>query len=487
MLTAKRLRIFAGLLTLVVYATFLLRNLSYSVGGPDTSGYMNEAKMIAAGHMTLPVDLVHTLKLDDSWLYAFMPYGFAPSPGGRMHPTYPPGLPMHLAVAGLIGGWRHAPFFLMPLAATGVLALLFAIARKLELPFSLSVAAPAILGFFAPFLWHAVQPASDVLATFWTLAAIYCCLEAFDRPWMATLAGASFAISVWVRPTNILLVFACILAMRCRPKLLLRAAIAALPFAFALMWWNTLQYGSAFRTGYGGVLESLSWQGAAYAGPEYIRSLATMLTPVVFPVGLAVVFDHRAGSWTRWMLIVWFVPFFVFYCFYGFWNGWVCLRFLLPAIPALILGALVMIRDAVDHLRNTAASAVGAALVIWLCSVPLRFSRKDGVIDVLPHLEEGYPHAVHWAERQLPPQSIVVTGVLSGAFLNYAHRSIARYDQLNDDQFQLLRAYAGNAGLRWYAVVGDDEIDQARLEKRLKGKWTAIGHLETVTLYRLDS
>src|SRR5205823_1865805 len=142
-LTAKRLGILAGVVALVAYTTFLVSNLSYAAGGPDTSGYMNEAKMIAAGHMTLPVDLVRTLKLDDSWLRDFMPLGFAPSPGARMHPTYPPGLSVHLAMLGLIGGWQRAPFFLGPFAAAGALAFLFAIARKLELPLLLSAAAAA--------------------------------------------------------------------------------------------------------------------------------------------------------------------------------------------------------------------------------------------------------------------------------------------------------------------------------------------------------
>ena len=486
-MTAKRLEILAGVAALVAYTTFLVFNSSFSMGGPDTSGYMNEAKMIAAGHMTLPVDLVRTLKLDDSWLGDFMPLGFAPSPGARMHPTYPPGLPVHLAMVGGIGGWQRAPFFLIPVAAAGALAFLFAIARKLELPLLLSAAAPAILGFLPPFLWHAVQPASDVLATFWSLVAIYCCLDASRRPWMAMLAGVSFAVSVWVRPTNVLLALACALAMRCRPKLLVRAAIAALPLALLLMWWNSIEYGSAFRTGYGDVIGILSWEGAATAGPEYVRFLVQMLTPVVFPIGLFVVFDRRAGSWTRWTLIGWFVPFFVFYCFYGFWDGWPCLRFLLPAIPALILGALLLIRDGVRQFRNETAYVVAAGLVIWMCIAPFHSARELAVFEELPRLEAGYPKYVSWAERQVPKRSIVVTGVLSGSFLYYANRGIARYDQLNDEQFQLLRAYAGNAGLPWYAVVGDEEIDHASLEKRLKGKWTAIGRLEPFTLYRLDS
>ncbi|HEY3055151.1 MAG TPA: hypothetical protein VGK31_04370, partial [Thermoanaerobaculia bacterium] len=79
-----------------------------------------------------------------------------------------------------------------------------------------------------------------------------------------------------------------------------------------------------------------------------------------------------------------------------------------------------------------------------------------------------------------------VSGVLSGPFLYYANRSIVRYDQLNDERFQLLRAYAGDAGLPWYAVVGDGEIDFEGLQQRFRGRWAIVDRFETFTVYRLD-
>ena len=129
--------------------------------------------MIASGQRTVPIDLVRVMKLDDSWLGTFTPLGFAPADRGRMHPTYPPGLPMHLALAGIVGGWRHAPFLLIPIFAVASLALTFAIGRRLDLPVLLAAVAPVAIAFLPPFLLHAVQPASDVLAMFWALAAIY--------------------------------------------------------------------------------------------------------------------------------------------------------------------------------------------------------------------------------------------------------------------------------------------------------------------------
>ena len=486
---SERWIVIGGAIALLIYALFLLRNLSYAVGGPDTGGYFNEAKLITEGRTTRPVVLVRELGLDDSWLGFFMPLGFAPSPHASMHPTYPAGLPFHLAAAALIGGWKHAPYYVAPLAAIGCAFFMFAVGRKLGLSPLTSVAGAFALVTLPPFLWHAVQPASDVLATFWALAAMWCALESAERPWLAFAAGVAFAIGVWVRPTNVLLGLAIAFAFRIQIKRLALAVSGALPFAIALMLWNARLYGSPLRTGYGGFFDQVSWAGMLYAAPLHAEWLMRMLTPLAFPIGLFVVFDRAAGAWTRWMLMAWFTAFFVFYSFYGFFDGWICIRFLLPAIPALIIGVLLIVRDVYRFAarRFPPASAVAAvALTIFICAAPVRSTIDLNILPVLPQMEKPYPRLVRWAESLLPKRAVVITGVLSGPFVYFMDRGIARYDQLNDERFQTLRAYAANAGLPWYAVVADDEIDDASFRQRFRGQWTVVSRLENFTLYRLD-
>jgi hypothetical protein len=215
-----------------------------------------------------------------------------------------------------------------------------------------------------------------------------------------------------------------------------------------------------------------------------------MLTPAVFPFGLLVLFDRRENFWMRWTLITWFVPFFVFYSFYGFFDSWPSVRFVLPAIPALILGALILVRDlrlALPKLPNVVAAMAAAALVLWMCITPLRSAAALGVFEVMPHMEGGYPQYIRFAESYLPKRCIAISGVLSGAFLYYADRGIVQYEQLDDVHFQQLRAYAGNAGLSWYAVVAEEEIDQAALQKRFRGTWTMVARMDSIVIYRLDS
>ncbi|MFP5246912.1 MAG: hypothetical protein ACLGH0_09475 [Thermoanaerobaculia bacterium] len=62
-----------------------------------------------------------------------------------------------------------------------------------------------------------------------------------------------------------------------------------------------------------------------------------------------------------------------------------------------------------------------------------------------------------------------------------------RWDRLDADRFMLLRAYAGNADRRFYALLQDGEVTHAEFLRRLPGVWTPIGRNRDVTLYRLDS
>jgi hypothetical protein len=484
----NRIVLIAGAIAIAAFAVYLRRNLSFAAGGPDSGGYMNEARMIAEGRMTRPAELVRLFGLDDSWLGNFMPLGFAPSKGAAMHATYPPGLPFHLALAARIGGWKHAPFYIAPLAAIGCVILMVALGKRLGIPLLLSFAGAAILAALPVFLWHAVQPASDVLATFWALLAMWFALSPRDRPWTGVAAGAALAIGVWVRPTNALMALPIAFAVRFRWKLLLAIAAGGIPFAVALMWWSARLYGSPFRTGYGNI--DFSWAGAMSAAPQHAEWLLRLTSVLVFPAGLLVILDRRVEGWTRATLAVWFAVFLWFYSFYGFFDGWLCVRFLLPAIPALIFGTMLLIRDLheiASRYSRIVAAIVVVALLVCMVYAPIHWSRKLGILPQLKTVEISYPRYITWAEDRLPKRAVIVTGVLSGPFLYYANRPIVRYDQLTDDRFQLLRAYAGVHDLPWYAVMSDEELDLAGLRQRFRGNWTQVDHWNDVTIYRLDS
>src|SRR5437016_2129685 len=236
-----------------VYATLIARNISFAAGGPDESGYMNEAKLLRSGRLHLPIEPLRTLHIDESYSDVFNPLGFVPEPPGVITPSYPAGYPIHLLLAAMIGGWSHAPFFVSPLMAFGSIVLMYALARRLGLAPAYAAGAAAILALVPTFALQSLQIMSDVPATFWVLLTMFLALR--SNP---IAAGIAFGVAVWVRPTNLLLAIPLAVAMQFRMRDLLRFAIGAVPLGVLRMIFNAAMYGSPFKTGYGSIGENLS-------------------------------------------------------------------------------------------------------------------------------------------------------------------------------------------------------------------------------------
>ena len=466
----RRVAVAIVLIAAIAYGTMLFRHLSFAAGGADSSGYLNEARMMAARATSRPIALLRTLHLPSEYGFVLVPLGFLQSKidPRAMVPLYPPGLPAHFAIAGAIAGWTHAPFFLPPIAAFACLGLMFVLARQFGLSQWESIAASAILAACPVFIFMSAQPMSDVFALLWTLAAIVCALS--GRRGLAIAAGAAFAISVCIRPSNLLAAIPLAFAMRWRPSRLALAIAGAIPFAIALMAWNDTLFGNPIRTGYGEMSYMVSWAYPRERLPHYSYWLAAQLSPLVFPGGLLVGFDRRVEGWRRAVLIAWFLPFFVFYSFYGAYETWWYTRFLLPAIPPLIIGFLLLIRK--PRVLAVLVAAI-LALAIW----------QDRRLNPLSVGEEEsiYPEIVH--RFNFPKDAIVLNGQFSGAFLYYTGRETVRWDQLDNDRFQLMRAYVANANLRWYAVLTPYEWEQVQ---KFNASWKKLDEHRGVLLLRLS-
>jgi hypothetical protein len=471
----------------LAYLVWLVGHDSGVAGGSDSSGYLNEGRMIARGQLRLPMEPSERLQLDDSFAPVFAPLGFAPGTvRWTMVPTYPPGLPLHFALFGSTFGWERAPFLVQPLAALAALWLLYVIGRELGLSRWWSAAPPLLLAVSATFLHYAVQAVSDDVACAWTLAAILLGLVARRKERYAWLAGLAFAIGVAVRPSNLLLALPLAFALEWRPRRLLAAALASLPIGLGLLWWNHALYGHAFTTGYGSAVALFDLGYPLVRFPHYSRWLWKTLTPLVYPGGLLVLFDRRLRRMDRALLATWFTLFFTFYCFYGAYDAWWYTRFLLPAIPALLLGTVIILRDAGEAwMRRPRLRQVLA--VILLVAMTLRVGKQTRRLHIfsIQQEESVYPETVRWAESLLPPNAMVVTMQASGAFLYYSGRQTARWDFLDRDHFEQLRMRGAGHGLHWYAVTFDFETKD--WQSRLQGRWTPIARRREATIWRDDS
>ena len=479
----KRRIIVAALVTLAAaaYWSLIARNISFAVGGSDSSGYMSEARMFASGRLSIPVDPVRALKISSEYTPIFVPIGFRPASGARMVPSYPPGLPIHFAVAGMIGGWERAPFYVGPIFAMLTLVVLFLLARELGLEPWLSLAAVVIFAAIPIVISSAVQPLSDVVATFWAVLAVWLALRSGGQapsPVLSVLAGVAFAIGVWVRPTNLLIALPLAFAFHWRWRHLAWAAVGAIPLGLVLMWLNARLFGSAFATGYGTVGQVIDWAALRRCPAHHFRWIATTLTPIVPVASILMIFDRRIDKWARALLPIWFGVFLAFYSIYGICSDWWDMRFLLPGIPALILGTLLLLRRL--------PIGITALLVLAMIITPALTSKKLGVTG-FDEAEAFWPATIKWAEPQLPKRAVVISGIYSGPFYFYAQRFTARWDLLDTDTYQLLRAYAANASLPWYAVTSEvADIKPEDFPKKYPGNWKQLGTYRDVTLWRLD-
>src|SRR5256884_539484 len=217
---------------LVAYALVLLHHTSFSAGGSDSSGYVNGARLLAEGRAREPIRGLARLGLSSDFAPVFTPLGYtAARQPGTMAPSYPPGLPLHMALAALLTGWSRGPFFVSPIAGLVCLVLLYALGRELDLPPPLALAGCALLAFNPTFVFQTLQPMSDVLATAWALAAVLAAYRARGGSVLwAAAAGAAFGVGVLVRPTNALVLLPLLVALPARAGSWLSFAAGGVPF-----------------------------------------------------------------------------------------------------------------------------------------------------------------------------------------------------------------------------------------------------------------
>jgi hypothetical protein len=201
--------------------------------------------------------------------------------------------------------------------------------------------------------------------------------------------------------------------------------------------------------------------------------------------------DRKVHWRHRAMLIAWFGAFLLFYCCYDIYDDWWYTRFLLPAYPAMILGALLAARDVVHLLkplapeRNRARLSLAplAILLAAALSSEQHYVRRFNVF-ITGDAESVHAASCRWADRMLPDQAAVVSMEMSGALKFYTQRPIVRWDWVEPGQWQVLKGRAAEKGYRWYALLQPQEVEEA--QKRLPGKWVQIGTLRHISLWQIE-
>ncbi|HEY1251427.1 MAG TPA: hypothetical protein VGH97_09575 [Thermoanaerobaculia bacterium] len=471
------------------------------MGGSDSAGYANTARDLVAGRIVVPVEAPARLGLDDGWSRVFIPLAEYPGArAGTMVPYYPPGFPLHVALVSLVAGWTKGPLLVSPLFAIAALVLTYLLARELTLSRAFSLAAGALLAGCSVFIAHAIWPISDIAATTWCTAAILGALRARRTTgWAgwAALSGASFGLAVLIRPADALLLLPLALALPWRRTAWVPFVLAGSPFALFYGFWNQTAYGSPFRTGYAGQLATeLSASYFAARAGRYGWWILIQFSPLV-PLGWAgMAVDRRVPVRDRALLLSWFASFFVFHCLWmSAAADWTFGRYLLPAAPALLIGFLLALRDALRHLpeggflaigrrvgvpyRAAAATVIVGALLFVERRVerrlrPLRYTSGDAV----------YPEGCRRLQALAPDGKALVVGMeFSAAVRYYTRLTPVRWDLLSPDAFAVLRARAAANGYRILGAVLPHEANRAA--SAAPGEWRFIENVGLASLWEL--
>jgi hypothetical protein len=404
---------------------------------------------------------------------------------GTMVPTYPAGVPMHQALLGKLFGWNRGPFVLGPLIGFLTLFVFVALMCELGVPLEYAMGGAAVYVLIPVFVDHAVQPVSDVVASFYSIIAIWLALRASRvAPAIlpAILSGVAFSIGVWVRPTNFLLCIALAFALRWNPRRLIASAIGSAPLGLALAWWDKTLYGSPFRTGYGSLFDVI--KASPVCGAFHLRMTATLMTPLVALGALFVFFDRRVDGWLRALIGVWLGSFLLFYSFYDFCDE----RFLLPALPALVAGFLLVVKraaGAIGAYTPVFAQVVAGLVIVAVIGVQIETLYDQETLQLVK-FDSIYPTSIAFAEARMPKNAVVVSGLMAGAFLYDSGRYTFRFDVLPEPgRLALVRAAAKRAHKEWYALLSVAEMTPDRFAVWEPSQWVPVGMNRDVTLWRL--
>jgi hypothetical protein len=489
-----RLMTIAAVLGLLIYGYVLASRAAYAVGGSDSAGYAHIARSILKGEIVRRVTGPDLLGLPNDFDNIFMPVSYDPGPRpGTMSPMYPIGFPMLMATGALIAGWERGPFLVTPLVGLLSLLLIYLVGLELGLPRVFSMAGAIMLAASPTFIHYSTQPMSDAVAMFWSLAAILAALRSRKLDGWALLAGAAFGMAFLTRPSSILLLIPLLFSLRLKFKNIFLFVLGGLPLAAIFFTYNIVAYSHPLLTGYwaNGVQNLVTTTGFIDRFNFYRYWIRVTMSPLPLLGWLVVAADRKVEWRNRAMLISWFGALFVFYSCYESDPAWWYTRFLLPAYPAMILGALLVARDVVGLLWKW-ISDVNRARLRWvvlaiLLGVTLshenRYIRRFDIFNFGPREIIHYTSS-RWADQAIPNNSLLAAMHMGGALGFYTGRPVVRWDWLKPEQLSVMKKHAAERGYRWYALLLPFEFEDA--QKKIGGKWTKVGTLDPVILWQVE-
>jgi len=423
----------------------------FAAGGADAYGYVSQASLWARGQLVTPDPLA---AVESMLGQAAVPLGYrlAPIPGAIV-PIYSPGLPLAMALALKIAG-PSAVYYVVPMLGGLAVWLTYILGARLEGPITGTIA--AVLFAFSPlFIFHTLEPMSDVPVTTWWLLAWVFAIS--PSTWAPLGAGLAVSAAVLTRPNLVPLAIVLVAVVGAnRPRLPRLALFAAgsIPGCLIVGALNAHLYDSPLESGYGPVRPLYAWDRWRENLGRYTEWLIELNSP-----GLLLAFLAPLVTRVRFALamLAFFILLLVCYLFYIVYDTWPFLRFLLPAFPLLfVLASAVIVRG----LERLPVEFRSAAVFLLCVLLPIWYVVKADSISVfhIQRAEHRYPAVGKEIGRTLPANAIVLSRIQSGSVRLYGNRLTARWDIIEPARFdETIDALRGR-GYELYLLVEDSEM-----------------------------
>jgi len=439
-----------------------------AAGGSDSYGYVSQARLWLTGDLRVHQDFVASVPWPNADR-SFTPLGYRPAERHTLVPSYAPGLPLLMALFLKVGG-SCGPFVVSPLSSA-LLILLTAVLGSYVSGRATGALAALLTATSPTILMMSLWPMSDVpAAAFWMLSLVL----AWQRSSFtaAVLSGISAGMAILIRPNLApLAVFpGGMVAWRAAAETgapaqrLMPFALACVPFVVLVAWVNHNLYGSFLTSGYGEASSIYHWQNLWANLHRYPRWLWESQGPYVFASLFAVAIPpgpKPESRFLRWILIAYIATVFGCYLFYRPFDDWWYLRCVIPAMPAMFVLSIDAIWQGVRRFGWRVQGMTAAIFTALSLSHAIGYTRLHAVFDIGDG-EQKYADVGRYLGRDLPPETVVITGLHSGSIRLYGHLRTLRVDLLDGAWLDRAIDHLKSEGPSPYLVLEGSEIPNFR-------------------------
>ncbi len=420
-----------------------------SAAGADASGYVSQARMFAAAELSHDDRIPPGWKLD-AWLSSplgWRPIDLSDVASMRQAPTYPPGLPLLMALPEKLAGVAGASAVVV--ASAGIAVITTGLLASQLAGSAAGIIAALLLAFAPVFLFQSTQPMSDVPVT---AAWMLCFLLAHRR--QSIWAGIACAATVLIRPNLAPLAIVPLVMVDARVAFATPVAIAGIVLALLQSFW----YGSPFRSGYGSAEELFAASNVGANASRYATWLVATSPALLLAVpGFWRLRSNRTAQATGAFALLVIGA----YLIYAVFDDWSYLRFLLPALAVFAIFAAAAVAAWFDRWPAPYRAPLLFVLLLGVIAHGLFIARSRDTFRLAEQLRRVATVA-EYINHSVPESAIVLSGEQSGSMRYYTGRPILRWEAATPASLALAISTLEANGRPVYVVLDAWENERFR-------------------------